>query len=51
MMLHDRNIVHIPESCFNVLKRSHIFKDDILITIVGANTGLVGLVYARLRNW
>ena len=46
MMLHDRNIVHIPESCFNVLKRSHIFKDDILITIVGANTGLVGLVYA-----
>ncbi len=46
MMLHDRNIVHIPESCFNALKRSHIFKDDILITIVGANTGLVGLVYA-----
>ena len=45
MMLHDRNIVHIPESCFNALKRSHIFKDDILITIVGANTGLVGLVY------
>ena len=45
MMLHDRNIVHIPESCFNTLKRSHIFKDDILITIVGANTGLVGLVY------
>ena len=45
MMLHDRNIVHIPESCFNSLKRSHIFKDDILITIVGANTGLVGLVF------
>ena len=45
MMLHDRNIVHIPESCFNALKRSHIFKNDILITIVGANTGLVGLVY------
>ncbi|MCY3955949.1 MAG: restriction endonuclease subunit S [Nitrospira sp.] len=45
MMLHDRNIVHIPESCFKALKRSHIFKDDILITIVGANTGLVGLVY------
>ena len=45
MILHDRNIVHIPESCFNALKRSHIFKDDILITIVGANTGLVGLVY------
>ena len=45
MMLHDRSIVHIPESCFNALKRSHIFKDDILITIVGANTGLIGLVY------
>lgn len=45
MMLHDRNIVHIPESCFNALERSHIFKDDILVTIVGANTGLIGLVY------
>ena len=45
MILHDRNVVHIPESCFDALKRSHIFKDDILITIVGANTGLVGLVY------
>lgn len=45
MMLHDRNIVHIPESCFDSLKRSHIFKNDILITIVGANTGLVGLVF------
>lgn len=45
MMLNDRNLVHIPESCFNTLKRSHIFKDDILITIVGANTGLVGLVF------
>jgi len=46
MMLHDRNIVHIPKSCFDSLKRSHIYKNDILITIVGANTGLVGLVYA-----
>lgn len=45
MMLNDRNIVHIPESSFNSLKRSHIFKDDILITIVGANTGLIGLVF------
>ena len=45
MMLHDRNIVNIPESCFNALKRSHIFKDDVLITIVGANTGLIGLVH------
>ena len=45
MMLHERNVVYVPESCFNALERSHIFKDDILITIVGANTGLVGLVY------
>lgn len=45
MVLNDRNLVHIPESCFNTLKRSHIFKNDILITIVGANTGLVGLVF------
>lgn len=45
MMLHDSNVVYIPESCYAALKRSHIHKDDILITIVGANTGLVGLVY------
>lgn len=45
MMLHDRNIVYIPESCFESLKRSHIYENDILITIVGANSGLVGLVY------
>ena len=45
MMLHDRNIVYIPESRFNFLKRSHIYKNDILITIVGANTGLVGWVH------
>ncbi len=45
MMLVDRNVVNIPESCFDSLKRSHIYKNDILITIVGANTGLVGLVY------
>lgn len=45
MMLQDRNNVYIPETLFNALKRSHIYKDDILITIVGANTGLVGLVY------
>jgi len=45
MMLLDRNVVNIPESCFDSLKRSHIYKNDILITIVGANTGLVGLVY------
>ena len=45
MMLHDRSVVYIPESCFDSLKRSHIYKNDILITIVGANTGLVGLVH------
>ena len=45
MILHDRNVVHIPESSFNSLKRSHIHEDDVLITIVGANTGLVGLVH------
>lgn len=45
MMLHDINVVHIPESCFDSLERSHINKNDILITIVGANTGLVGFVY------
>jgi len=45
MMLSDRNVVNIPEVLFKELKRSHIFKLDILVTIVGANTGLVGLVY------
>jgi type I restriction enzyme S subunit len=45
MLLQDRNVVYIPELYFNKLTRSHIFKNDILITIVGANTGLVGLVY------
>jgi restriction endonuclease S subunit len=46
MMLSDRNIVYIPEKTYNTLKRSHIKKNDILITIVGANTGLIGLVYS-----
>jgi type I restriction enzyme, S subunit len=45
MMLSDRNVVYIPEALYRELKRSHIFKQDILVTIVGANTGLVGLVY------
>lgn len=45
MMLHDRNVVYIPEFRFNSLKRSHIHRNDILITIVGANTGLVGWVH------
>ena len=46
MMLNDRNIVYIPESVYDTLKRSHIFKNDLLITIVGANTGLVGFVFS-----
>lgn len=46
MMLNDRNIVYIPESVYDTLKRSHIFKNDLLITIVGANTGLVGLAFS-----
>ncbi len=45
-MLHDRHAVYIPDSSYNSLKRSHIRKNDVLFTIVGANTGLVGLVYA-----
>ena len=45
MMLHDRNVIYISEHSFDNLKRSHIFKNDILVTIVGANTGLVGLVF------
>jgi hypothetical protein len=50
MMLNDRNIVYIPENYFNSLKRSHIYKDDILVTIVGANTGLIGLVYEETKK-
>ncbi len=50
MMLHDRNIIHIPESFFVSMKRSHIFENDILVTIVGANTGLIGLVYNSPRK-
>lgn len=46
MMLNDRNVVYIPETVYDTLKRSHIYKNDVLITIVGANTGLVGLVYS-----
>lgn len=45
MMLHDRNVVYITEQLFDGLKRSHIFNGDVLVTIVGANTGLIGLVH------
>lgn len=44
MMLDDRNPVYIPESEYEKLARSHIFRDDVLITIVGANTGQTALV-------
>lgn len=46
MMLNDRNNVYIPVTVYDTLKRSHIHKNDVLVTIVGANTGLVGLVYS-----
>jgi len=39
----DSNPVYIPESIFEKLKRSHIFKEDVLVTIVGT-IGLVGIV-------
>lgn len=39
MVLDDRNRVYISESDYRQLSRSHIFKNDVLITIVGANTG------------
>jgi len=45
MMLDERNAVFIPETEYDKLSRSHIFKDDVLITIVGANTGQTALVY------
>lgn len=44
MMLDDRNPVFIPQSEYLKLARSHIFVDDVLITIVGANTGQTALV-------
>lgn len=44
MMLDDRNPVFIPRSEYDKLVRSHIFVNDVLITIVGANTGQTALV-------
>ncbi|MFM2449747.1 MAG: hypothetical protein RIS44_2197 [Pseudomonadota bacterium] len=44
MILDDRNPVFIPHSEYAKLARSHIFVDDVLITIVGANTGQTALV-------
>ncbi len=50
MVLSNRNVVYIPDNFFRRLKRSHIFKNDILVTIVGANTGLVALVFSPPRR-
>lgn len=44
-MLDDRNIVFIPGSEYSKLERSHIFRNDVLLTIVGANTGQTALVF------
>jgi type I restriction enzyme M protein len=44
MVLDDRNEVYIPEAEYDKLARSHIFQGDVLITIVGANTGQTALV-------
>jgi type I restriction enzyme M protein len=44
MVLDDRNPVFIPDSEYEKLTRSHIFTNDVLVTIVGANTGQTALV-------
>lgn len=44
MVLDDRNQVFIPETEYDKLARSHIFQNDVLITIVGVNTGQTALV-------
>lgn len=44
MMLDDKNAVYIPDSEYAKLARSHIFTGDVLLTIVGANTGQTALV-------
>ncbi len=45
MMLDDGNPVFIPDREYTKLSRSHIFKNDVLVTIVGANTGQTALVF------
>jgi hypothetical protein len=45
MMIEDRNEVYIPEDIYNKIERAKIYKKDVLVTIVGANTGLIGLAY------
>lgn len=43
----DGDPIHIPERIYRNLKRSHIRAGDVLLVIVGANTGNVGLVTGR----
>ncbi len=42
--LTDSNSVFIPQAEYDKLKRSHIFCNDVLVTIVGANTGQTAIV-------
>ena len=44
MTLDDGNPVFIPENEYEKLSRSHIVENDVLVTIVGANTGMTALV-------
>jgi type I restriction enzyme, S subunit len=45
MVLEDRSAVFIPDIEYEKLSRSHIFENDVLVTIVGANTGYTALVF------
>lgn len=45
MLIEDRNEVFIPEDVYSKIQRAQINSKDVLVTIVGANTGLVGLAY------
>lgn len=42
----DSDPIYIPENIYEKLKRSHIFQDDVLVSIVGT-IGLVGIVADR----
>lgn len=45
MIIEDRNEVYIPEDVYQKIERAQIYLGDVLVTIVGANTGLIGLAY------
>jgi len=45
MVIEDRTAVFIPEENYQKLTRSHIHEHDVLVTIVGANTGCIGFVF------